>query len=1811
MKMLSRWILLTGVLLGAVLTFMLLWKHQQPKHPVARTIAKGKFIAKLGSGWFVRSSTACPTNGNGTSSSCAASPGGAGAWSGFANIGWGSIHAGDTLSMQAGDTYAEQLTIGASGTSGSPVTITVNGVGTAIIDGGNARTGFSFNGQSFVNVDGVTGNAAFGGSQTYGIRVINIGLPNYCAYINNGEQHVKFLHVECSGNGQNTDNAHLNAPPVPDDNRGGVFGGGGAHFVEIAYDWFHTQMAQYNLSTCSISGTTYTCTTTTTITDTHWTSPSVIFASIGIYGNTGVNGHCGLISASGTTFTCEGGGSGTGTGGVAVMEWAATAVTGFFATGSTNYNDNTTHDNFAYGTFNDGFRSNGNGQIYHNEAQAGMGSGHSDATLAQSALYVEISSNYVHDWNDQNCYLDQLSAASRGHIRIFNNVWNSPHGFGGCNVDPEGASANWDDIVMINNTSYSSRDYVVRYGNQGGTVTNFVYINNISRVSGSVGDPPWAGGGGIAFASSTAYNYNLYSPTLGVQFPILANFSGGNKTLAQLRALSPPRELNGNTCDVTYVGGALPAGAQPASTDTCSKNAGQNLTAIYPFATVDFNGVTRPPTAAWDSGAMQASGGGGGTPVIGFSPNPAAFGNQIQGTTSAPLTITVSNSGTAAQVLSTPYWTITGTNASNFANAGTGTCVNGGTIAISGSCTVNLTFTPSATGARTATFNIQGTVNASDNLTGTGTLPTIGLAPSPAAFGNQVVGTPSSPLTVTVSNTGTSTQTLASPYFTITGTNSADFSNLGTGTCVNGGSVPASSSCTINLRFTPAAAGARTATLNLLGTVNASDSLTGTGTQAAISITPSPGAFGNQNVNTTSGPLTLTVTNTGTATETLATPYFTLTGTNSTNFANAGSGTCANGGTIAASASCTVNLTFTPSAAGARSGTLNILGTVNGTDALTGTGVAPLVSLSPNSIAFANQTTNTSSGNQAVTLTNTGTATLNISSITLVGANAAEFSTNSSTCGATLTAGASCSLNVVFTPTTVGSKSANLTFTTDAATSPDSVALTGTGVVPAVPVLSFSPSPGAFGNQLQNTTSAGLTITVSNIGTGPEVLSTPFFTITGANGSDFARSGGTCVNGGAIVVSGSCTVILTFTPAATGSRTGTLNISGTANGSNVLTGTGIQPIIGLSPSPVAFGNQLQGTTSAPLTVTVSNSGTGTETLATPFFTITGTNASNFARSGGTCVNAGTIAPSASCTIILTFTPSATGARSATLTVQGTVNATDSLTGTGTLPAIALSPSPVAFSNQNLNTTSSPLTVTVSNTGTASEVLATPYFTITGTNSTNFANAGTGSCANGGTVAASASCTINLTFTPSATGARTGVLNVLGTVNATANITGTGVAAVVSLNPTTIAFGNQTTSTSSGNHLETLTNTGNGTLTISSIALTGADSGQFSTNGSTCGATLAAAASCSLNVVFSPTTIGAKAASLTFSTSAASSPDNVTLSGTGVSAGVPVLSFSPTPADFGSQAVATTGPPLTITVTNIGTAAEVLSTPYFTIGGANGTNFANTAGGTCVNGGTIAANGASCTIVLTFTPTALGTRSGSLTIVGTVNGTNPLTGIGTGTGTLSLNPTSIAFGNQDSGTSSNPRSVILTNTGTLTLTISSIALTGTNANQFSIDTNTCGATLAVSASCSWNVVFSPNLVQSNTASVTITSTATSSPDNIPLTGTGRSPTPPSTPAPAIVIVRAFPTGSVLVAENVGVTPKNFQVSSTGCSQDGVNFQNPCRFAISCGNCGRQTTARFNGTAVSQSFSRGTVTVSVPITLFTMPALPTEYQISLLN
>jgi hypothetical protein len=132
-----------------------------------------------------------------------------------------------------------------------------------------------------------------------------------------------------------------------------------------------------------------------------------------------------------------------------------------------------------------------------------------------------------------------------------------------------------------------------------------------------------------------------------------------------------------------------------------------------------------------------------------------------------------------------------------------------------------------------------------------------------------------------------------------------------------------------------------------------------------------------------------------------------------------------------------------------------------------------------------------------------------------------------------------------------------------------------------------------------------------------------------------------------------CTITVTFAPKTSGAVTGAVTITDNASNSPQsisLKGTGIFPVT-LTPASVPFGNQKVGTTSAPKTVTLTNNQKSVLTINS--ITISGTNGSDFAQTATTC--GGTLAAGAKCTITLTFTPSAKGAR------NGNLNVTDSAT----------------------------------------------------------------------------------------------------------------------------------------------------------------------------------------------------------------------------------------------------------------------------------------------------------------------------------------------------------------------------------------------------------------------------------------------------------------------------------------------------------------------------------------------------------------------
>src|SRR5207245_857480 len=257
---------------------------------------------------------------------------------------------------------------------------------------------------------------------------------------------------------------------------------------------------------------------------------------------------------------------------------------------------------------------------------------------------------------------------------------------------------------------------------------------------------------------------------------------------------------------------------------------------------------------------------------------------------------------------------------------------------------------------------------------------------------------------------------------------------------------------------------------------------------------------------------------------------------------------------------------------------------------------APAVGLAPTNLAFGTQRLSTPSPAQTVTLTNSGGAPLSPTDRRVTGAQAADFAfAAGNTCPTgvgSVGPGASCTISVSFTPAVTGARAATANITDDAADSPQSVSLTGTGVTPPTATLSATSSP--FGNQRVGTTSPAQTVTLTNSGRGP--LDRSGVTIIGAQAADFAfAAGNTCPTGaGSVAPGASCTISVSFTPAATGARATTVNITDDAAGSPQsvsLAGTGIAPAVTLAPTNLAFSTQRVSTPSPVQTVTLTNSGT--------------------------------------------------------------------------------------------------------------------------------------------------------------------------------------------------------------------------------------------------------------------------------------------------------------------------------------------------------------------------------------------------------------------------------------------------------------------------------------------------------------------------------------------------------------------------------------------------------------------------------------------
>jgi hypothetical protein len=1067
------------------------------------------------------------------------------------------------------------------------------------------------------------------------------------------------------------------------------------------------------------------------------------------------------------------------------------------------------------------------------------------------------------------------------------------------------------------------------------------------------------------------------------------------------------------------------------------------------------------------------------SPIASLSPSSVAFGNEIVNTTSAPQIITLTNTGTS-------NLSVNGV-AANGDFAQTNDC--NANIAVGASCTINVTFTPTAAGSRTGAITFTDNAASSPqsvSLSGTGVVPTapvVSLSPGSLNFASQTVGTTSPIQSSTLTNTGSATLSIGSIAV------SGDFGLATTGTSCpySGGTVNVGASCTIDVTFTPTQTGNRTGSVAI--TDNAADSpqslsLSGTGSQSA---TPVP--FINQPlipdvVAPGGAAFTLTVNGAGFVPASVVN----WSGTpRTTTYISGTQLSAAIAGSDIASAG-TALITVTNSTVGVALSNAVSFGVSNPTPGLTF--VRSDVTLGANALAAAGDFNNDGKPDLAVAasagildvLLGNGDGTFRPAVTYAAGSGADALAVGDLNGDGNLDLVVADSIgNNVSVLLGNGDGTFQPAQSYGAGNDPDSVVVgdfNGDGKLDV-----------AVGNAGGNNVSVllgngdGTLQTAVNYAVGNNPVAMTIGDFNGDGVLDLAVANSADNTVGVLLGNGDGTfkpaVVYSVGGAPTSLAAGDFNgdgrldlavaNSGTSNVSVVLgNGDGtfqgaVNYGVGANPSSLSLGD-LNG--DGKLDLAVANSGDnttssllgngdGTFQIADPF----------------------SVGNKPGSVLIGDFA----GAGRFGLIVVNAADATLSVLLQA--PVFSLSAPGLNFGTQNVGTTSTAQTVTLTNTGSATLYISNRM--ITGSNASDFSEGDT--C--GSAVSAGANCSISVTFTPTGTGSRSAAVSFTDNASGSPhnlNLSGTGTVPGVGLSPGSLTFALRLVGTPSASEPVTLTNTGTGVLNLSSISITGTNSGDFSQT-NTCAASVPAGGSCTISVTFDPSQIGTRVATLNVTDNASGSPQSVSLSGGGT-----VVQLSPTQLNLGTVLLGTQGNAQAITLTN--TRSTALGVKGVSVTGPDSGDFTQT--NNC--GGSVPAR-ASCVINVVFAPLAVGTRNAFVSVADNGGGGSQRVSL-TGTGTsVELSSISLNFGNQKVGSASPTQTVTLTNVGTAALKVG-IAVKGTNPKDFP-RSNTCGTVVASGASCTITVDFKPTAAGSRNAVISISDNGGASPQTISLNGNG--------------------------------------------------------------------------------------------------------------
>ncbi len=987
------------------------------------------------------------------------------------------------------------------------------------------------------------------------------------------------------------------------------------------------------------------------------------------------------------------------------------------------------------------------------------------------------------------------------------------------------------------------------------------------------------------------------------------------------------------------------------------------------------------------------------------------------------------------------------------------------------------------------TVLVTGSTVAALTLTGSSVNPTLSVTPASATFATPVVITETSGAgqTIAIANAGASAFPLS---LAITG----DFSYTSTcGTTLAGGAT-----CTATIAFVPSQPGLRDGLLSVTagaGSTPALVALSGTavgifaGNNGALSFGSDPVGEPLVQFYRVTQPFTqLAFTTSGPYLATLIEDAGYGHGMPPvTDYIAAGTGTCLN---------CWLAVLFDPAAAGPQNGTLTLTSTSQGspyTLQLSGSGLAASgLIVTPGMQPFGPVAVNSTSAPVNVSLTNLSSngSAITVSPPTVAGSFVLmPPPAGVQGCSASLAYGATCFTSLAFAPTALGTASGTLTFATSAGAV--TAALSGMGIpdsgVALSPAsLSFSPGTTTLTVQVRNTGPATLQV-------GAPTTGTSSFSATSSCGS--------------LASMANCTVTVVFSPGAQ-PVSDTLTIPVTSgSGSAAQTTAYLVPLAGtyaaaaaglaLSPDIAQFGPSATGQVGPERIFTLTNLTAGALSLSTDV-------PPQFALLGAPC---STVAANGTCSFTLISVPLVNGANSGTIVVAATPAA-----GGTTMTTLSYAES-YGVGSGTLQLAGGLIVAGVYNFGqVASGQTASQTFTLTAgpaapvtirriTTASPFAASSTCTA----TLAAGAGCSVTVTFAPlnqvasgtlSATATSdSGLLTIESDAQTAPTLlllagqagptlvsspSNSAPLAAFSLSSGSLTFPATQVGDRSPAQTLTLTNSGTVPLHIAQISVTpdfGVTSGCM---------TVAPAASCTVTIASTPQTAGTHVAALSIVSDAAASLDFVSLLAVGVAS---PLSLSPASLNFGQVLV---GSSATLPVTLANT-----STAPITIGMISATGD-YTAGGDCpATGGTLAAT-ASCTVQVTFAPTAAGIRPGTLSVMSSASTTPLAVGL-TGTGTAShlvVVPGSLNFGSIVTGASAN-LSLTLTNQGSAALT----GLTFTIDSPYAITIPCSVTSLAAGASCTVQITFSPTNIGPQTGTLTIASSDPPSPATVPLTGSG--------------------------------------------------------------------------------------------------------------